>query len=86
MIPIFRASDVERAVSPHEAYDDALVTAQLFLVLVSKVPDLAAPGIRDLSLIVAAGLVLITVIVFISPQARSGLGLLLLRLRAFMGI
>lgn len=34
--------------SPHEAYDDALVTAQLFLVLVSKLPDLAAPTVRDL--------------------------------------
>jgi len=34
--------------SPHEAYDDALVTAQLFLVLVSKLPDLAAPTLRDI--------------------------------------
>jgi uncharacterized membrane-anchored protein len=46
----------------------------------------AAPRFLDLSFIVAAGLVLITVIVFISPQARNGLGLLLLRLRAFVGI
>lgn len=34
--------------NPHEAYDDALVTAQLFLVLVSKLPDLAAPTVREL--------------------------------------
>lgn len=34
--------------SPHEAYDDALVTAQLFLVLVSKLPGLPEPQIRDL--------------------------------------
>ncbi len=46
----------------------------------------AAPRFLDLSFIVAAGLVLVTVIVFISPQARNGLGLLLLRLRAFVGI
>ena len=46
----------------------------------------AAPGFLDLSFIVAAGLVLITVVVFISPSARDGLGLLLLRLRTLIGI
>jgi DNA polymerase-3 subunit epsilon len=35
-------------VSPHEALDDALVTAQLFLVLVRKLPNLPAPTVRDL--------------------------------------
>jgi DNA polymerase III subunit epsilon len=34
--------------SPHEAYDDALVTAQLFLVLVGKLPDLPHPTAGDL--------------------------------------
>lgn len=34
--------------SPHEAYDDALVTAQLFLVLVSKLPGHPRPDVRDL--------------------------------------
>ena len=34
--------------SPHDALDDALVTAQLFLVLVGKVPDLGDPTVRDL--------------------------------------
>ena len=34
--------------TPHEAYDDALVTAQLFLVLVSKLPGEADPTVRDL--------------------------------------
>jgi len=34
--------------SPHEALDDALVTAQLFVVLVEKVPGLPAPTVRDL--------------------------------------
>jgi DNA polymerase III subunit epsilon len=34
--------------NPHEAYDDALVTAQLFLVLVTKLPDLPNPTARDL--------------------------------------
>jgi DNA polymerase-3 subunit epsilon len=34
--------------NPHEAYDDALVTAQLFLVLVDKLPDLPRPTARDL--------------------------------------
>ena len=34
--------------SPHDALDDALVTAQLLLVLVSKLPGIAAPTVRDL--------------------------------------
>jgi DNA polymerase-3 subunit epsilon len=34
--------------SPHEAYDDALVTAQLFLVLVDKLPDRPRPTAGDL--------------------------------------
>ena len=34
--------------SPHDALDDALVTAQLFLVLVSKLPGLSRPTLRDL--------------------------------------
>jgi DNA polymerase-3 subunit epsilon len=34
--------------TPHEAYDDALVTAQLFLVLVGKLPSLPEPSIADL--------------------------------------
>ena len=34
--------------SPHEAYDDALVTAQLFLVLAGKLPGTPRPGVRDL--------------------------------------
>jgi len=34
--------------NPHDALDDALVTAQLFVVLVEKVPGLAAPTVRDL--------------------------------------
>lgn len=46
----------------------------------------AAPGLRDLSLLVGAALVLITVILFISPATRSGLGLLLLRVRTLLGI
>jgi uncharacterized membrane-anchored protein len=41
----------------------------------------AAPGLRDLSLLVAAALFLVVVIVFISPAARNGLSLVLLRLR-----
>jgi DNA polymerase-3 subunit epsilon len=32
----------------HEAYDDALVTAQLFLVLVSKLPGASEPTVGDL--------------------------------------
>jgi DNA polymerase III subunit epsilon len=34
--------------SPHEALDDALVTAQLFLVLVDKVPTRPQPTVRQL--------------------------------------
>ena len=34
--------------NPHEALDDAFVTAQLFLVLVRKLPGLAHPTVRDL--------------------------------------
>ena len=34
--------------SPHDALDDALVTAQLLLVLVSKLPGMADPSVRDL--------------------------------------
>jgi DNA polymerase III subunit epsilon len=34
--------------NPHEAYDDALVTAQLFLVLVDKLADLPHPTAGDL--------------------------------------
>jgi DNA polymerase III subunit epsilon len=34
--------------SPHEAFDDALVTAQLFLVLVSKVRGRPEPTVRQL--------------------------------------
>jgi DNA polymerase-3 subunit epsilon len=34
--------------SPHEAYDDALVTAQLFLVLATKLPGNPRPTVRDL--------------------------------------
>ena len=33
---------------PHDALDDALVTAQLLLVLVSKLPCITAPTVRDL--------------------------------------
>jgi DNA polymerase-3 subunit epsilon len=39
---------------PHEAFDDALVTAQLFLVLVSKVARVPDPGIRELLAIAGA--------------------------------
>lgn len=46
----------------------------------------AGPGFLDLSYIVGAALLLVLVIVFISPSARDGLGLLLLRLRAFIGL
>lgn len=46
----------------------------------------AAPGLRDLSVLVAAALILIVVIVMISPAARTGLNLLLLRLRILIGI
>jgi DNA polymerase III subunit epsilon len=34
--------------NPHEALDDALVTAQLFLVLVDKLPGKPKPTVRDL--------------------------------------
>jgi DNA polymerase-3 subunit epsilon len=34
--------------SPHDALDDALVTAQLFLVLVGKLPATASPTVADL--------------------------------------
>ena len=34
--------------NPHEAFDDALVTAQLFLVLASKVPGHPEPTVRQL--------------------------------------
>jgi DNA polymerase III epsilon subunit-like protein len=34
--------------SPHDALDDALVTAQLFLVLVGKLPATADPTVADL--------------------------------------
>jgi len=46
----------------------------------------SAPGVRDLSLLVGAALVLAFVIVFISPAARNGLALLLLRVRTLIGI
>jgi uncharacterized membrane-anchored protein len=45
-----------------------------------------APGLLDLSLIVAAALAIVAVILVISPVARSGIGLLLLRIRAFLGM
>jgi DNA polymerase III epsilon subunit-like protein len=34
--------------NPHEAFDDALVTAQLFLVLAPKVPGRPEPTVRQL--------------------------------------
>ena len=34
--------------NPHEALDDALVTAQLFLVLAAHLPDVPSPTVRDL--------------------------------------
>lgn len=46
----------------------------------------STPGLLDLGLIVGAALVLVTVIVFISPSVRTGLALLLLRLRAALGL
>jgi uncharacterized membrane-anchored protein len=46
----------------------------------------ATPGMLDLGLIVGAALILATVIVLISPSARTGLALLLLRLRASLGL
>jgi DNA polymerase-3 subunit epsilon len=39
---------------PHDALDDALVTAQLFLVLVGALPDLPHPTLHDLRRIAAA--------------------------------
>lgn len=46
----------------------------------------ATPGLTDLAFIVGAALVLVTVILFISSSARAGLALLLLRLRASLGL
>jgi DNA polymerase-3 subunit epsilon len=40
--------------NPHEALDDALVTAQLFLVLASKVPGRPEPTVRQLLRIAGA--------------------------------
>jgi DNA polymerase-3 subunit epsilon len=34
--------------SPHDAFDDALVTAQLFLVLVGRLPGVPSPTVADL--------------------------------------
>jgi uncharacterized membrane-anchored protein len=45
----------------------------------------SAPGVRDLGLIVAAGLAAITAVVMISSPARTALGLVLLRLRVWLG-
>jgi len=46
----------------------------------------AAPGIKDLSFIVGAALILMTVIVTISPAVRSAISLVLLRIRSLIGI
>jgi uncharacterized membrane-anchored protein len=46
----------------------------------------AAPGMKDLALIVGAALVTLTTIVLISSPARTGIELVLLRLRAWMGL
>jgi uncharacterized membrane-anchored protein len=46
----------------------------------------ATPGLADLAFIVGAALVLVTVIILISSSARTGLALLLLRLRASLGL
>lgn len=46
----------------------------------------ATPGMLDLGLIVGAALILVTVIILISSSARTGLALLLLRLRASLGL
>ncbi|HEY5549205.1 MAG TPA: putative cytokinetic ring protein SteA [Coriobacteriia bacterium] len=46
----------------------------------------ATPGFTDLLFIVGAGLLVIGAVMLISPEARDGLGLLLLRLRAFIRI
>lgn len=44
------------------------------------------PGLGGMTLLVGAALAIVAVVVFISPSARSGLGLVLLRLRAALGI
>jgi uncharacterized membrane-anchored protein len=46
----------------------------------------AAPGIKDLSFIVGAALILMTVIIVISPAARNAISLLLLSVRSLIGI
>ncbi len=46
----------------------------------------AAPGIWDLAFIVAAALVVVVIIVMISSSARTGLALLLLSIRARLGL
>ncbi len=46
----------------------------------------ATPGLRDLSVLVGAALVAITVVVMISSTARNGLELVLLRLRTWLGM
>jgi uncharacterized membrane-anchored protein len=45
----------------------------------------SAPGVRDLALIVGAGLAAITAVVMISSPARTALALVLLRLRVWLG-
>jgi uncharacterized membrane-anchored protein len=45
----------------------------------------STPGIRDLAMIVAAALVLVSVIIIVSPGVREILNLLLLRLRTLFG-
>lgn len=46
----------------------------------------SSPGIRDLSLLVAAAFVLMAVIVFISPDVRNQIWLVLLSVRTFLGL
>ncbi len=46
----------------------------------------SAPGMLDLALIVGAALIVVSVVVMISSSARSGLGLVLLRLRSYLGL
>lgn len=46
----------------------------------------AAPGMRDLALIVGAALLTLTTIVLISSPARTGIELVLLRVRAWLGL
>ena len=46
----------------------------------------AAPRLLDLMVLVGAALVLITVILYISPTARDGINLILLRLRTLLGM